>query len=167
MEDLRLERVIELPDIWIPLSIAHHLTEVISYTSGLSSHDTCEMTRATDRIDWTREEVCESICEYCKVLLMECETRIFFGGERDRLTVSDTILVESELDTVRQYQFCITKISRELLRLLYLLQSDMHVLGFSVCDRESFPTFSLQEDKIRFAMFTSLRFVDNVELSKF
>ena len=73
VEYLRLEGMIEFPDIWIALGIFHHLTQIISDTTSLATHDLSEMTRSTDSIYMTREEVHESILEYTEIFFLEAK----------------------------------------------------------------------------------------------
>ena len=112
VEDLRLESMIEFPDIWIALGIFHHLSEIVSDTTSLTTHDLSKMTRSTDSVYGTREEVHESILEYSECLFMKRESRVFLRGKDDRFSIADTISIKSELDTIREDELGISEIPR-------------------------------------------------------
>lgn len=163
MKDLRLEGMVELPNIGIFLCIFHHLIEIVSDTSSLATHNFGKMIGASDRIYRTREKIHESVSKNPKVLITKSERSVFFGCKSYRLTIANSISVKSELDTIRENELRISEISRELLRFLDLFKSDMHILGFSIRDRKSILSLSFEKYKIRFSVFTSFRFIDNMK----
>jgi hypothetical protein len=164
MEDLRLERMIEFPDIWITFGIFHHFMEIISDTPRLSSHDLSEMRGTTYRIDRAREKVSETISKLSEIFFMDCKCCIFLRCESYRLPIADTIFIKSELDTIREDEFRISEISCKLLRFFYLFESDMHIFRFPVCDRKCIFSFSFQKYKIRLSVFTSFWLIYDVEI---
>ena len=166
MEDLRLEGVVEFPDIGEFLCISHHFTEIIPYATSLSSHDLSQVIRATYRVYSTREETHETIREFSEILFENRQSRIFLRREDDRFTIADTIFIESEFDAIGQDEFRISEIPRKLFGFLDFFEPDMHIFCFSIGDRKGFFSFSLEKYEVRLPMFTSFRLIDNMELRK-
>lgn len=161
VENLRLESMVEFPDIGIFLSISHHLTEIISDTLSLSSHDLREMPCRTDRIDIIRHECLHLILENTELLRGYIEHIPLLPSYNNRLTIAYTVIVESELDTIRKDEFRISKIPRELFGFLDLIEGDMDILRLSIHHRDH----AIEKDKIRSSVFTSLWLIVDDESS--
>lgn len=155
MKDLRLEGVVELPDIRIFLSISHHLTEIISDTLSLSSHDLREMPCRTDGIDIVSHECSHLILENTELLRSYIEHISLLPSDDNRFAIADTVIVESELDPIREDELRISEIPRELFGFLDLIEGDMDILRFGIHHRDH----AIEKDEIRSSMFTSLWFI--------
>lgn len=106
--------MIELPDIRETFGVPHHISEVITNSLCLSSHDLSKVSGRANRIYIVRYKCLHLLSENFEFFWETVEhiSRLF--RDDDRFSIADTVVVKSKLDTIGQDKFRVPEVPIEL-----------------------------------------------------